>query len=60
MGDFSRDPEVVLQDAIAKDCARVRFQPGKPLLDRELDLLADIANNVEIKLTVRALRLAEN
>jgi len=44
MGDFSRDPDTTLQDAIAKNYSRVRFQQGKPLLDRELNLLADLAS----------------
>ena len=44
MGDFSKDPETVLQDAISKNYCRVLFQQGKPLLDRELNLLGDIAN----------------
>lgn len=44
MGDFSRDPETVLQDAINKNYCRIRFQQGKPLLDRDLNLLGDIAN----------------
>jgi|GEM_PF-2894309 len=44
MGDFSRDPEIVLQEAITNGYSRVRFQQGKPLLDRELNLLADLAS----------------
>src|ERR1051326_7690996 len=44
MGDFSRDPETTFQDAINKNYCRVRFQQGKPLLDRELNLLGDIAS----------------
>ena len=44
MGDFSRDPETVLQDAINKNYCRIRFQQGKPLLDRDLNLLGDIAS----------------
>src|ERR1051326_6500263 len=44
MGDFSRDPEPTFQDAINKNYCRVRFQQGKPLLDRELNLLGDIAS----------------
>jgi hypothetical protein len=44
MGDFSRDPETVLQEAIASGYSRVRFQQGKPLLDRDLNLLADLAS----------------
>lgn len=43
MGDFSADPETILQDAIAKGYCRVRFQQGKPLLDRELNLLGELA-----------------
>lgn len=44
MGDFSKDPEIMLQDALAKNYSRVRFQQGKPVLDRELNLLADLAS----------------
>ena len=44
MGDFSRDPKTVLQEAIAHGYSRVRFQQGKALLDRELNLLADLAS----------------
>lgn len=44
MGDFSRDPEAVLQEAITSGYSRIRFQQGKPLLDRELNLLADLAS----------------
>ena len=44
MGDFSRDPKIVLQEAITHGYSRVRFQQGKPLLDRELNLLADLAS----------------
>ena len=42
---FSQDPAVVLKDALQKNYARVRFQQGKPVLDRELNLLADLANS---------------
>jgi hypothetical protein len=41
---FSRDPSAVLQDALAKGYSRVRFQQGKPVLDRELNLLGDLAS----------------
>jgi hypothetical protein len=41
---FSRDPNVVLQDALQKGYSRVRFQQGKPVLDRELNLAADLAS----------------
>lgn len=44
MGDFSRNPETVLQEAMANGYLRVRFQQGKPLLDRDLNLLADLAS----------------
>jgi hypothetical protein len=44
MGNFSRDPEAVLQEAITSGYSRIRFQQGKPLLDRELNLLADLAS----------------
>jgi hypothetical protein len=44
MGDFSRDPEAALQEAIANGYTRIRFQQGKPVLDRELNLLADLAS----------------
>jgi hypothetical protein len=41
---FSKDPNQVLQDALNKGYSRVRFQQGKPVLDRELNLLGDLAN----------------
>lgn len=44
MGNFSQDPKDVLQDALRKGYTRVRFQQGKPLLDRELNLLGDLAS----------------
>jgi len=44
MGDFSRDPETVLQDAINKNYCQIRFQQGELLLDRDLNLLGDLAN----------------
>jgi hypothetical protein len=44
MHSFSKDPDKVLQDAIRKGYSRVRFQQGKPLLDRELNLLGDLSS----------------
>ena len=43
MGNYSQDPQTVLQGALAKGYNRVRFQQGKPILDRELNLAADLA-----------------
>jgi hypothetical protein len=43
MGNYSQDPQTVLQGALAKGYSRVRFQQGKPMLDRELNLAADLA-----------------
>lgn len=40
---FSRDPNAVLSDALEKGYSRVRFQQGKPVLDRELNLASDLA-----------------
>lgn len=42
MGDYSKDPNTVLQDARAKGYSRVLFQQGKPMLDRDLNLLGDL------------------
>jgi len=44
MHSFSIDPSQVLKDATKKGYSRVRFQQGKPLLDRELNLLGDLSN----------------
>lgn len=44
MGNFSKDPSTVLQDALEKGYTRVRFQQGKPLIDRELNLLGDLVS----------------
>jgi hypothetical protein len=44
MGNFSRDPRVELQNALDRDYVAVRFQQGKPALDRELNLAADLAS----------------
>ena len=43
MGNYSKNPQDVLQDAQAKGYGRVRFQQGKPILDRELNLVGDLA-----------------
>ncbi len=43
MGNYSQDPQTLLQDALNKGYTRVRFQQGKPVLDRELNLLTDLA-----------------
>src|SRR5437588_927980 len=44
MNSFSKDPKQVFQEATKKGYSRVRFQQGKPLLDRELNLLGDLAH----------------
>ncbi len=43
MGNYSKDPATALQTALSKGYSRVRFQQGKPILDRELNLAADLA-----------------
>ena len=44
MGNYSTDPDAALKDALEKGYDRVRFQQGKPILDRELNLLGDLAS----------------
>jgi hypothetical protein len=44
MGNYSKDPAAVLQEARLKGYERVRFQQGKPILDRELNLLGDLSS----------------
>jgi hypothetical protein len=44
MGNFSKNPITVRNDALAKGYDRVLFQQGKPVLDRELNLLADLVS----------------
>ena len=44
MGNFSRSPQLELSSALDRDYCRVRFQQGKPALDRELNLAADLAS----------------
>lgn len=43
MGNFSKSPQSELAAALDRDYCRVRFQQGKPALDRELNLAADLA-----------------
>lgn len=43
MGNYSRNPQAALADAMQKGYTRVRFQQGKPILDRELNLASDLA-----------------
>lgn len=43
MGNYSSDPNTTLQSALDHGYTRVRFQQGKPILDRELNLVADLA-----------------
>ena len=49
MGNSSQDPDVVLSDSLARGYFRVRFQQGKPVLDRELTLAADLANVTQME-----------
>jgi hypothetical protein len=44
VGNFSKNPQQELTAALDRDYARVRFQQGKPALDRELNLAADLAS----------------
>jgi hypothetical protein len=43
VGNYSKNPQTAYQEAVQKGYARVRFQQGKPILDRELNLLSDLA-----------------
>ena len=43
MGNYSRDPKTELNTAQGLGYVRVRFQQGKPMLDREMNLAADLA-----------------
>lgn len=42
MGNYSKNPQAAFQEATQKGYTRVRFQQGKPILERELNLLADL------------------
>jgi hypothetical protein len=44
MGNYSQDPQTVLQNALSKSYTGVRFQQGMPVLDRELNLASDLAS----------------
>ncbi|HEX8722749.1 MAG TPA: hypothetical protein VF736_19180 [Pyrinomonadaceae bacterium] len=48
MGNYSRNPQAALQQALDKGYTRVRFQQGKPILDRELNLLGDLSGAQEL------------
>src|SRR5579864_1306259 len=48
MGNYSSDPNTTLQTALDRGYTRVRFQQGKPILDRELNLVADLAGTERI------------
>jgi hypothetical protein len=43
VGQYSQDPQTALTNALGKRYTRVRFQEGKPVLDRELNLAVDLA-----------------
>lgn len=43
MGNYSTNPQATFEDAVQKGYTSVRFQQGKPILDRELNLAADLA-----------------
>src|SRR5450755_1429462 len=44
MGNFSKTPQTELSTALNQGYVSVRFQQGKPMLDRELNLAADLAS----------------
>src|SRR5438309_1070900 len=44
MGNYSKDPNATLQSALSNGYGKVRFQQGKPILDRELNLAADLVS----------------
>lgn len=45
MGNFSKDPQDVLAEALSQDYASVLVQQGVPVLDRDLNLLSDLAHH---------------
>lgn len=45
MGNYSRTPDTELAAALNQGYVRVRFQQAKPVLDRELNLAADLASS---------------
>ncbi|MBL7189112.1 MAG: hypothetical protein ISS70_22525 [Phycisphaerae bacterium] len=44
MGNFSKDPQKVLEEALKKGYYQVRFPQGIPLLDRDVNLAIDLAS----------------
>jgi hypothetical protein len=44
MANYSQPPDVTLASALSRGYHRVRFQQGKPVLDRELNLATDLAS----------------
>lgn len=42
MGNFSRSPSEVLAESLAKDYVALHIEQGVPVLDRDLNLLADL------------------
>lgn len=44
MGNFSKKPQVELTNALDRGYCAVRFQQGKPVLDHELNLAADLVS----------------
>ncbi len=48
MGNYSADPQKILQTALDRGYSRVRFQQGKPILDRELNLAADLSSSMRL------------
>jgi hypothetical protein len=44
-GSYSKDPNAELDAALEKNYVGMRFQQGKPILDRELNLLGALSNS---------------
>ena len=44
MGNFSKHPDAILKEALERGYSRLLFQQGKPVLDRDLNLLASLAS----------------
>jgi hypothetical protein len=47
-GSYSKAPKAELDAALAKNYVGVRFQQGKPILDRELNLLGALSNSQQL------------
>ena len=45
MGNYSKHPKDALEEAMKKGYDRIRFQQGKPILDRDLNLLGDLSSS---------------